>query len=117
MKPISTKQHGVIDYLFAGSVYALSRRLPASETLRRFLAASALGVIGMSALTSYELGALKVLPMKAHVALDLVLGSAFTAAPLLFRDEDATGKATLAGLGITGTAVALLTQTDGSPQA
>ena len=111
MKPISTKQHGVVDYLFAASVYALRQRLPASERASRLLGATAAGTVAMSALTRYELGLVKVLPMKGHVALDLALGALLVAAPLLLREEDGRVRAAVAGMGALGAVVALLTET------
>ena len=112
MRVISRKQHGVIDYSTAGFLFALSRGLPAGEGVRRLLARSAVGVLGMSVLTRYELGIVKVLPMKAHVALDLVTNSVFAAAPFLFRDESAAVKATLGGLSAFGASVVLMTDTE-----
>lgn len=111
MKPISSKQHGVADYLFAASTYGLPRVLSASDGTRSMLTGVALGVVGMSALTDYELGVVKVLPMKGHVALDLVLGALFLAAPFALRDEEPNVKAAIAGMGAAGTLVALLTET------
>ena len=108
---ISTRQHGVVDYLFAASTYALPRVLPASERARALLTGSSLGVVGMSALTDYELGLVKVLPMKGHVALDLALGALLVAAPLLLHEEDGRVRAALAGMGALGAVVALLTET------
>ena len=112
MKVISRKQHGVIDYSTAGFLFALSRGLPAGVEVRRLLAGSALGVLAMSALTRYELGLVKVLPMKAHVALDLATNSVFAAAPFLFREESAAVKATLGALSAFGASVALMTDTE-----
>ena len=65
----------------------------------------------MSALTAYELGLVKALPMKGHVALDLALGALFVAAPFLLPEEDARIRAALAGMGTLGAVVALLTET------
>ena len=111
VRPISPKQHGVIDYLFAASTYALPRALGASGRARAALTAAAFGVAGMSAVTEYELGLVKILPMKGHVALDLMLDAFFLASPLLLADEDARLKRAVPGMGALGTAVALLTET------
>ena len=108
MKPISTKQHGAVDYLFAASTYALARA--SSERTRTLLTGSSLAVAAMSASTDYELGVVRALPMKAHLALDLVLGSLFVAAPVLLRGESARVKAAVAGMGALGIAVAVLTE-------
>ena len=113
---ISTRAHGVVDYVFASSVLATSRAAPASETLRRLLERSALGVVVMSALTRYELGLVKVLPMRAHLALDLVVGALFSSAPILLPRESRATTRVLAGLGLAGTAVAVLTVPSGEPR-
>ena len=114
MKFISTKQHGVIDYLFTASVFALPRARGWSGAPRALLTGSALLTGMSSALTRYELGLVKILPMKGHLALDLVQAASFLAAPRLLRDEDSEVRATLAGLGVFSVAAALLTDTDGS---
>ncbi len=111
MKPVSTKRHGVVDYLFAASAYALPRALPTSRRTRGVLSGSALAVVGMSALTDYELGLVKVLPMKGHVALDLALDALFLSAPFLLREEAAQVRAAVAAMGALGALVALLTET------
>ena len=110
MKPISTKQHGVVDYVFAASTYAIARALSPRERTRKLLTGSSLAVVAMSAMTDYELGPVRALPMKAHLALDLVLGSLFVAAPVVLRDEETRVKASVAALGALGTAVAALTK-------
>ena len=111
VKPISSKQHGVVDYVFAASTFALPRLLSASERTRALLTPAALGVVGMSALTDYELGLVKVLPLKGHIGLDLVLGALFVAAPVVLGDEEPKVKAAVAGMGALGATVALLTET------
>lgn len=113
-KPISTKQHGVIDYLFSGTLFGLRRALGPTEAVARLLTLSSLGGVAMASVTRYELGLVKLLPMKAHIAADLALSPLLAAAPLLFRSERTAVKAALAGAGIVGTAAALLTKTDGA---
>ena len=108
MKPISKEQHGAVDYVFAASAFALARA--SRHRTRRLLTGSSLAVAAMSAFTDYELGLVRALPMKAHLALDLVLGSLFVAAPVVLRDEETRVKASVAALGALGTAVAALTK-------
>ena len=110
IRRISPKQHGFVDYLFAASVAALPRLTPASERLKRLLAASGLAVAALGALTKYELGVVKVLPMKGHLALDYAIGPLFAAAPALLPAEDRNTTRALAALGLVGTATALLTR-------
>lgn len=97
MKPISTKMHGVIDYLTSGTLLVLPRAL------------------GWRPLTRYELGLAKVLPMKAHLALDGMSGALLAAAPFLFRDEKRAVTGALAGVGLFEIAASLLTRTQPSP--
>ena len=113
VKPISTKQHGVIDYAFSSTLYGLQRALRPTDAVARLMAVSSLAGAAMASVTRYELGAVKLLPMKAHIALDLVLSPALAAAPLLFRNERTSVKATLVAAGVAGTAAALLHKTKG----
>ena len=113
MKPISPTQHGIADYLFAASTLVLARRLPAGRNSRRLLHATTGGVLALGALTRYPLGLLKVVPMKAHVAVDLATDALLAAATLLLRAEDGKVKGAITGLAAAGTAVALLTRADG----
>ena len=114
MKPISPKQHGVVDYVFAGTALAAPRVLGWSDRVTRFLTGSAVAIVGMSAVTRYELGLVKLLPMKAHIAVDVAHNVLYLAAPRLFRDEDATVKGLVAAMAALGMAVDLLTETESS---
>src|SRR5687767_11011067 len=114
-KPISTKVHGIIDYMTAGLLVALPRALGMSRTVTCLLDASAAGTVAYSLFTRYELGAVKALPMKAHLALDAVQGGALIGAAAFLEDEDAETRATLAALGVFELGVTLLSQTR-SPQ-
>jgi hypothetical protein len=118
MKPISTKQHAALDYMMGASQLVLARSLDASDGVTKMLRGSGMGILGMGALTRNELGLVRVLPMKAHLAADVVLGGAFLVAPLLFADEDDRVKSVLAGIGAMATVVTLLTrsQTSSSSQ-
>ena len=118
MKPISTKQHAALDYVMGASQLVLARSLDASDGVTKMLRGSGMGILGMGALTRNELGLVRILPMKAHLAADVVLGGAFLAAPLLFADEDDRVKSILAGIGAMATVVTLLTrsQTSSSSQ-
>ena len=118
MKPISTKQHAALDYVMGASQLVLARSLDASDGVTKMLRGSGMGVLGMGALTRNDLGLVRILPMKAHLAADIVLGGAFLAAPLLSADEDDRVKSILAGIGAMATVVTLLTrsQTSSSSQ-
>lgn len=111
MKLFSTKTHGILDYLTAGTMFTLPRMLGWSENVTRVLDIAALGTLGYSLLTSYELGAAKVLPMKTHLLLDGMSGVVFCGAPALFPNEDASVVRTLVAMGLFEIAASLTTET------
>ncbi len=86
MRTIPTQVHGTIDYVTGGTLLSAPRLLgldavPASaRTLRLAGGGAAL----YSALTDYELGALKVIPMPVHLALDAASGALLASSPWLF---------------------------------
>jgi hypothetical protein len=110
MKFISTKMHGVLDLATAGTLLALPRMLGWGERARGLATNAALGALAYGALTRYEFGLLKVLPMRAHLALDALSGATLCAAPwLLLADEDDEVKNTLLGIGLFELAAAFTT--------
>jgi hypothetical protein len=115
-KPIPTKVHGVLDYMTAAFLHTLPRVMGWSKPVTRLLDAAGGGAIGYSALTDYELGLVKVLPMQAHLALDAVSGAALIGAAAMMDDEDPDVRATLAGIGVWEIAAALLTRTEPGPR-
>lgn len=84
-KPISPRLHGVIDYLAvplllaAGPLLGL-KGLPAETT-------STLAgiVLVVAAFTAYPLGLVKMIPMKAHLVIDAVLGIGLIASPYVLH--------------------------------
>ena len=85
MRVISTRTHGVLDYLTGGMLLAAPRLLgltgvPASA--RAFRLAGG-GAALYSLLTDYELGAVRVLPMPAHLAMDAASGALLASSPWL----------------------------------
>lgn len=108
-RPISTKMHGVLDYLTAGTLIALPRAMGWSENVTRFLTGMAVGQAGYAMLTRYELGLVRLLPMRAHLALDGMAAAALCAAPFVMRDEPEEVRNTLLGLGLYELAATLMT--------
>ena len=111
MKLFSTRMHGVLDFLTAGTLLTLPRALGWSEGVTRLLTNMALGTVGYSLLTKYEWGLVKVLPMKGHLLLDGISGASLLAAPLLFPDEDSSTTGALVALGLWELAASLTTET------
>jgi hypothetical protein len=110
MTRMSTRTHGVLDFLTAGTLVALPRALGWGERVTNMLTSVAIGTLGYSLLTDYEYGMLRVLPMKGHLAIDAMSGVALCAAPALFPEEDRSTHAALVALGLFEIGAALQTQ-------
>lgn len=86
MKLISSKAHGVIDYIAAPLIFALPRLLKFPKRLVTMFTFVAAFHALYSMFTKYELGLVKVLPYKGHLALDTALATATVAAPVMFTE-------------------------------
>lgn len=110
MKIIDTKTHGYIDYIMGifliASPSLFSLDMNAIESTVFYI----LGVTALiySLLTNYELGLLKIIPMKGHLALDIFSGIFLAASPWLLDFADIVYKPHLI-LGIVEIGAALLT--------
>lgn len=107
---ISTKAHGVLDYLTVGTLLALPRALGWDKKVTTWMTGMAGGTLLYTALTRYELGLIKVLPMRGHLWLDAMSGLAFCAAPLLLPDEEQLVVGSLVAIGVFELAAALTTE-------
>ena len=110
-KPISTRVHGILDWMTAGFMHTLPRVMGWSKDVTQLLDAASVAAVGNSAVTKYEYGMVRVMPMKAHLAIDALCGGALIGAALLMDDEDPEVRATVAGIGLFELAAALLTKT------
>jgi hypothetical protein len=107
----STKTHAVLDYLTVATFLTLPRMLGFSDRLTNAMTTLALGKLGYTLLTKHEGGALRMLPMKAHLTMDAVAGAGLAALPWLLDEDDDVAKATCAALGIFDIAAAPATET------
>lgn len=86
---ISTKTHGIIDYLMGVLLILLPFILDFPEGAATWLPiVLGAGTILYSLITDYEMGVAKVLSMKTHLGIDLVAGLLLIAAPWLFGFAD-----------------------------
>lgn len=113
---IPTKVHGVVDYATSGALLAAPELFRLKDVRASALAPRVAGAAGSaySALTDYELGVVKALPMKAHLALDAASGALLAASPwvLGFRRHGVRHWLPHTLVGLTEVAVALTSQTD-----
>jgi hypothetical protein len=89
--------------------------LGASGSMKKILTTLALGTLGYSAATDYELGLYKALPFKAHLAIDAVNGASVLLLALLARSESRAVRAALAALGLFELSAAALTNPSAPP--
>ena len=111
-KPISTRVHGILDYMTAGLLLTLPRVMGWDRSVTRLLDVAGISAAGYSMLTKYELGIVKALPMKSHLAMDAVSGAALIGAAAILDNENDDVRITLAGIGLFEIAASLLTRTE-----
>ncbi len=111
-KPISTRSHALLDYATIGKFMLLPRVMGWSKPMVRAMDCVALVKLGYTLLTRHELGAFKLLPMKAHLGMDVAGGAMIAALPFAVGDEDPATIATCAAMGAFDIIVAPLTETE-----
>lgn len=111
-RPISTKAHGAIDYAWATAAASLSQKMMRSgNATARLLRDAGLMASLNSSVTNYEAGVVKLVPMKAHLAGDLVMGSLLIASPLFLPPSERRWAVVPFAFGIVAVVAGLLTQT------
>jgi hypothetical protein len=90
MRVIPTRIHGVLDYVVGALLIAAPWLFDFARGGAETWVPVALGAgaIVYSFATDYELGVLRLIPMPAHLALDLVSGVLLAASPWLFGFSD-----------------------------
>ena len=114
-KPISTKTHAFLDYLTITKFLLLPRVMGFSKTVTNGMTAVALVKLGYTLLTRHEGGLAKVLPMKAHLAMDVAGGAMMCALPFADEDADDTEIGVCCALGAFDILAAPLTESEMSP--
>jgi hypothetical protein len=108
---IPTGVHAVEDYATGAIAPMAARALGVSDTTRHIVDGFA-SVAGMqSMMTNYEGGAVKLLPMSAHLASDFMIGAGLLTAAALMNKKPAVDRWFLAGLGFVAVVSALMTRT------
>ena len=89
MKPIHSRAHGILDYLVGVVLIILPTLLGFADGPERWLPiVLGIATIIYSLLTDYELGALRLIPFRAHLIIDAFSGVLLALSPWLFGFAD-----------------------------
>lgn len=107
---IPTYVHAMGDYLTSTTAPLAARRLGVTPTTRRIVDGMAAMAGVQSLMTDYEGGAVRVMPMRAHLASDMAMGVGLLSAAAMMRQSPARDRQLLAGLGAFSLVYALMTR-------
>jgi hypothetical protein len=90
MRFISTRTHGVIDYLMGALLIVAPYILGFADGTAAQWIPQIIGValIGAALMTDYEYGAIRMIPMPVHLFLDVAAGALLAISPWLFGFAD-----------------------------
>jgi hypothetical protein len=92
-KPISPRVHGMLDYGTAVTVAALPAVMDVPPAARNLFEGLATSYTGLSSVTDYPLSLKRLVPFKAHGAVELAIGMLLPAMPwLLGFSENRTAR-------------------------
>ena len=92
---ISTKAHGVLDYVMGATLTTLPLMLDTNSKAAKVVPMALGGsALVYSLFTDYELGVSRALPMKAHLAIDAASGLFLAASPWIFKFNKKNDKTT-----------------------
>jgi hypothetical protein len=114
-KPISRPLHGALDYGYGAAIAGAPELFDFKNEPTAAILCRAMGALTTltSLCTRYEMGVLRVLPFKMHLAGDALTGIFALAAPFaLGFSENAKARNTFLGFGILALLVAALTQNE-----
>ena len=90
MRFISTRTHGVLDYVVGALLIVVPYVLGFADGTAAQWVPQALGLvaIGGALLTDFELGVVRVIPMPVHLMIDIGSGALLALSPWLFGFSD-----------------------------
>ena len=90
MRFISTRTHGVLDYVVGALLIVAPYNLGFADGTVAQWVPQALGLvaIGGALMTDYELGVMRVIPMPVHLMIDIGSGALLALSPWLFGFAD-----------------------------
>lgn len=115
-RPISTKAHGLIDYAWATAAGTLPTMMNGASATARLVRGAAAAASANSMVTNYEGGVLRVMPMRLHLAMDVVLGAALVLAPWFLPRAERRYAAVPVALGAVALLAGMLTKTEAPPE-
>lgn len=114
-RPISTRTHGLIDYAWATTAGTLPKMMDSATATARLVRSAGAAASANSIVTNYEAGVVRILPMRMHLAIDVVLGTALLLAPLFLPRGERRYAAIPMALGAVGLLTSVLTTPDAPP--
>ena len=87
---ISSRLHGMFDYLLALILILSPWMLDLSEALAPALVSVGIGVLlfTLALVTDYELGAVHILPLSTHISIDVAIGITLLMSPWMIGFDD-----------------------------
>lgn len=115
-RPISTRTHGFIDYAWASAAGTVPKLMNGATTTARLVRTAAAAAGASSMVTNYEAGAVRVMPMRMHLAIDALLGAALLVAPWFLPRSERRYAAIPVALGAAALLTSMLTERDAPPE-
>lgn len=109
-RPIPTSIHGLIDYAAGAALAVAPVAMGWHGTTRRLMHAAAAGSAAYALATDYERGAVPLLSMDRHLAIDAAQGLGFIAAAAMLTGEPRGARYAMAGYGLFALTAAALTE-------
>jgi hypothetical protein len=110
-RTISTETHAAIDSAWATVASALPGQMHGATATARLVRNAGMAASLNSSLTNYEAGVLRIMPMRGHLACDLVIGSVLIASPFFLPRSERRWAVIPVALGVVGLLTSLMTQT------
>lgn len=112
-RPISTKTHGMIDYaLWVTTASALPKMMHGATHTARLVRNAGTAASVNAMVTNYEAGVVRLMPMKAHLALDFMMCTTLLLSPLFLPASERRYALIPMALGAVGLITGLMTQTE-----
>ncbi len=112
-RPISTRTHGIIDYaLWVTTAGALPKMMNGATHTASLVRNAGTAASVNAMVTNYEAGLVSVMPMKGHLALDVMMCTALVLSPLFLPASERRYAFIPMALGVIGLVTGLMTQTE-----